>query len=202
MNAPPQAVPASRADAALLIDVLTAAFGDEPLLNWWLKQGAEKERARRGFFDHAVRGGVHPKAAFWRVGDSAAAIWTPPGATAFDLSPWRTLMVLPRLMSIAGRRGLNRALELGATLTAHHPSVPHAHLVFLGVRPDRQGQGLGSTILKRTLADVDAQHLPAYLETATEANVRLYQRYGFEVSAELRCPPDGPVFWTMLRPPR
>ncbi len=202
MSAPPEVARAGRGDAAVLVDILTAAFGDEPLLNWWLKQGDAKERARRGFFDHAVRGGVHPKAEFWRFGDAAAAIWTPPGATAFDLSPWRTLLVLPRLMSIAGRRGLNRALELGAILTAHHPSEPHAHLVFLGVRPDRQGQGLGSAILKRTLADVDQAHLPAYLETATEANVRLYQRYGFDVSAELRCPPDGPAFWTMLRPAR
>lgn len=202
MTAPPDVRRANRADAALLVDVLTAAFGDEPLLNWWLKQGAEKERARRGFFDHAVHGGVHPKAEFWRAGDAAAAIWTPPGVTAFDLTPWRTLMVLPRLMSIAGRRGLARALELGATLAAQHPAGPHAHLVFLGVRPTHQGQGLGSAILKRTLTEVDAQHLPAYLETATESNVRLYQRYGFEVSAELRCPPDGPVFWTMLRAPR
>lgn len=202
MSAPPEVTRAGRADARLMIDVLTAAFGDEPLLNWWLKQGPAKERARRGFFEHAVQGGVHPKAEFWRAGADAAAIWTPPGATAFDLSPLRTLMVLPRLMSIAGRRGLARALELGALLTAQHPPMPHAHLVFLGVRPDRQGQGLGSAILKRTLAEVDAQHLPAYLETATDANVRLYQRYGFDVSAELRCPPDGPVFWTMLRPAR
>jgi len=97
---------------------------------------------------------------------------------------------------------MRRALDLGALLTDRHPKAPHAHLVFLGVRPDRQGRGLGSAILKRTLADVDAQRLGAYLETAAESNVRLYQRFGFEVSATLRCPPDGPTFWTMWRPAR
>jgi ribosomal protein S18 acetylase RimI-like enzyme len=202
VTAPPQAQRALSSEGPVLVDVLTSAFGDEPLLNWWLKQGAAKERARRGFFEHAVNGGIHPKAEFWLVGNDAAAIWTPPGATAFDLSPLATLLVMPRLLSIAGITGLRRALDLGAVLTAHHPSEPHAHLVFLGVRPERQGQGLGSVILKRTLADVDAARLPAYLETATEANVRLYERHGFEVRAELRCAPNGPRFWTMLRPAR
>lgn len=189
-------------DAATLVDVLTSAFGDEPLLNWWLRQGAAKERARRSFFEHAVGGGIHRKAEFWLADRDAAAIWTPPGAVAFDLPPLATVRVLPRLLSVAGLRGMRRALDLAAQLAGRHPSAPFAHLVFLGVRADRQGRGLGSAMLKRTLAEVDAQHWPAYLETATEANVRLYERHGFEVEAELRCGRDGPMFWTMARAAR
>lgn len=186
-----------------MIAALTDAFADEPLLNWWLKQGAEKEAARRGFFDYAVRGGVHPNAEHWLIGDGdAAAIWTPPGAAAFDLSPLRMLRAVPRLLRVAGISGMRRALDLGEMLTAHHPKAPHAHLVFLGVRTSRQGQGLGSVMLKTTLAGVDAQRIGAYLETATEANVRLYQRHGFDVAAELACPGGGPPFWTMWRAPR
>jgi len=189
-------------DSGVLVDVLTSAFWDEPLLNWWLRQGASKDRARRSFFEHAVGGGIHPKADFWLADADAAAIWTPPGAVAFDLSPFDTLRVLPRLLSIAGLRGMKRALDLAAQLAGRHPNAPFAHLVFLGVRADKQGRGLGSALLKRTLADVDAQHWPAYLETATPANVRLYERFGFEVEAELRCGRDGPQFWTMQRPAR
>jgi ribosomal protein S18 acetylase RimI-like enzyme len=149
-----------------------------------------------------VGGGIHPKAEFWLADEDAAAIWTPPGAVAFDLSLLDTLRVAPRLYSIARLRGMRRALELGALLTGRHSDAPFAHLVFLGVRADRQGRRLGSALLKRTLADVDARRWPAYLETATPENVRLYERSGFEVEAQLRCGRDGPDFWTMMRPAR
>lgn len=203
MSDPPvirQAAPAR--ESALLVDVLTSAFHDEPLLNWWLRQGKAKDRARRSFFEHAVGGGIHPRSDFWLADDAAAAIWTPPGAVAFDLSPIDTLRVAPRLYAIAGLRGMGRALELAALLAGRHPKAPFAHLVFLGVRADKQGRGLGSALLKRTLSDVDAHHWPAYLETATPENVRLYERFGFEVEAELRCGRDGPQFWTMVRAAR
>nr|QQZ52074.1 GNAT family N-acetyltransferase [Phenylobacterium glaciei] len=53
-----------------------------------------------------------------------------------------------------------------------HPMArPHAYLWFLGVRPEAQGLGVGSRMLKAGLAKVDAAGLPAYLESSNEANV-------------------------------
>jgi ribosomal protein S18 acetylase RimI-like enzyme len=198
--APPAAGKTGAADAEAVIEVLTDAFCDEPLLDHWLRQGAAKQRARRDFFDYGVRGGIHPRAQAWLSPErDAAAIWLPPGAHAFDLPPLRQIAVMPRLYRIAGLSGIGRALRLGEHLTRLHPPEPHAHLAFLGVRTHRQGQGLGSALLKTTLADVDRDGLAAYLETATEANVRLYQRHGFVITHEGRAPDDGPRFWTMLR---
>ena len=81
-----------------------------------------------------------------------AAIWLSPGLKAFDFPWWRELFYTPLFLSIAGGAGLKRAQELGARLTSCHPVVPHAHLQFLGVSSEAQGQGVGSALLKATLA--------------------------------------------------
>ncbi len=48
------------------------------------------------------------------------------------------------------------------------------------------------------LARCDAEALPAYLETATEANIALYAAFGFVVTHEWTVW-KGPRCWSMLR---
>jgi len=202
LTSPPSLRLAGDADLDVAASVLTDAFVDEDGLNYWLKQGPQKDRARRRFFDAGVRDLISPKRTIWLAhSDGApvgAAIWLPPGATAFAFSPLRQALMLPLLMGIAGVAGMRRAFAVGDALAARHPSEPHAHLVFLGVAPAAQGRGVGAAILKRTLADVDAAGAAAYLETTTPRNVALYERHGFVVTDHFTLP--GVAFWTMLRP--
>lgn len=204
MNAPPDVRRARADECAIASAVLTDAFVNEDGLNYWLKQGREKNRARRRFFDAGVRDAISPKRQLWLATDGqealGAAIWLPPGVTAFDFTALQQILIAPLLLSIAGIAGMKRAFEVGDRLASLHPHVPHAHLVFLGVAQAAQGRGVGSAILKRTLADVDAQGLPAYLETTTARNVALYERHGFAVTHEFDLP--NLHFWTMLRAPR
>jgi ribosomal protein S18 acetylase RimI-like enzyme len=184
--------------------VLTDAFVDEAGLNYWLRQDATKERQRRKFFEAVVRDMLHPKRDIW-IAESGgamqgAAIWLGPGLKAFDFPWWRELFYTPLFLSIAGSAGLKRAQELGARLTSCHPAVPHAHLQFLGVSGDAQGKGVGSALLKETLAPLDASGTIGYLEASTERNVSLYARHGFEVTSEFDLP--GLHFWCMTRTPR
>jgi ribosomal protein S18 acetylase RimI-like enzyme len=191
-------------ERAVVAAVLTDAFIDEDGLNYWLKQGAEKERARRRFFNAAVADLIHPHRDLWlcEVDGAArgAAIWLAPGKKAFDLSLWRQITMTPLLLAIAGFDGAERGKDVGARLAAMHPPGPHAHLVFLGVSPDAQGRGVGSAILKQTLAPLDASGTTAYLECSTERNAALYRRHGFEATGEFELP--GLHMWAMTRRPR
>lgn len=184
--------------------VLTDAFIDESGLNYWLRQDGRKERARRDFFDAVVRKALNPKRNIWvaeREGAPVgAAIWLAPGLKAFEFPWWRELLYTPLFLSIAGAAGMRRAQDLGRRLAMYHPAVPHAHLQFLGVSSEAQGQGLGSALLKETLAPLDRSGTVAYLEASTERNVALYQRHGFEVTGDFELP--GLHFWCMTRMPR
>ena len=72
-------------------------------------------------------------------------------------------------------------------------------LPWLAVAPALQGRGLGARLLEHSLSIVDADGLPAFLETPNPRTVPLYERHGFEVIATPQagnCPP----MTSMLRP--
>jgi hypothetical protein len=59
---------------------------------------------------------------------------------------------------------------------------------------------LGSALLAQVLAGVDADGMPAYLESSSERNLALYGRHGFEVTSEVVIP-GGPRIWPMWPQP-
>ena len=64
------------------------------------------------------------------------------------------------------------------------PLTQHWHLGPIGVLPNYQGQGIGSMLLERFCKEVDACQAEAYLETDLDKNVRLYEKFGFKLTAE------------------
>jgi ribosomal protein S18 acetylase RimI-like enzyme len=185
MTTPPIVRPAREDESECVAATLHQAFAEEAGLNYWLRQGARKEAARRAFFAAAVREAVHSERKLWLAetehGAVGAAIWLNAGDKAYDFTVLQHVRLAPLLWTIAGASGALRGLQLGERLNALHPREPHAHLVFLGVAPQAQGLGVGSAMLKITLAPLDAARVPALLEATSERNVALYRRYGFEV---------------------
>ena len=55
----------------------------------------------------------------------------------------------------------------------------HFKISFVAVLPHMQGRGLASQVMRRVLADVDAERLPCYLFTANDANEQMYAKRGF-----------------------
>jgi ribosomal protein S18 acetylase RimI-like enzyme len=68
------------------------------------------------------------------------------------------------------------------------PDEPYWYLGVLGTHPDHQGRRLGHAVMAEGLRHAAAAGLPAILETATEGNVQMYQRAGWEVIASATDP--------------
>src|SRR5690606_14501680 len=112
MSPPPAVRPALAGEARAVAAVLTEAFVDEAGLNYWLRQGRAKERARRLFFAAAVKDAIHPARELWLAdagaGALGAAIWLGPGKHAWDLAPLKQLALAPLMLRIAGATGMQR----------------------------------------------------------------------------------------------
>ena len=81
--------------------------------------------------------------------------------------------------------------------------APTGTSACLATEPARQGTGLGRAVAAPMLAAADRLHgLPAYLETASEQNVTIYRRLGFEPVHDEAMPDGGPTCWLMRRDPR
>lgn len=128
----------------------------------------------------------------------AVASWVRPGPRLSDGTAALLDREVPALLG--DRAPLVTAAD--TAVTAVRPAPPYWLLAALGTRPSARGRGLAGVLVHEGLAVVDAEGLPAVLDTSSERNVRLYERCGFAVTAEVDPPGGAPHVWVMLRPAR
>ena len=192
-------VQATAADLDEVSRTLSDAFEVDPHMDWFMRADSRRDAARLAFFRRLVGEGMLSGRIDRPAGGGAAAIWMP-----FEwLAPTplsAELKLLPTLLGATGWSRFGRLMAIRADLDAHHPMQRrHAYLWFLGVAPAAQGRGVGSALLRAANARLDAEGLPAYLETGTMRNVALYRRHGYEVMSEHRARADAPLMWSMWR---
>ncbi len=67
------------------------------------------------------------------------------------------------------------------------------------MRPDRQGSGTASALIRPFLQLADQQGVPAYTETVTAANVPLYEHFGFVMVESKRIQSCNLTTFALLR---
>ncbi|HWE34017.1 MAG TPA: GNAT family N-acetyltransferase [Solirubrobacteraceae bacterium] len=191
--------PATGDELDPLSHTLAAAFRDDPVFGWLLPEERTRQDRLQRFFTLSLRHmGFARGAVFTCEQRAGAAVCMPPGR--WQLPPRVALAQGPAFWRAFGRR-LPIATAFQAKLELRHERRPHWYVLAVGVRPERQGQGLGSALLAPTLERCDREGLPAYLEASSERSAALYERLGFEHVGELRLAGSPPV-WKMLRPPK
>lgn len=189
-------------DVPALARVLTRAFARDPFFSYLAGEAPERNQRMReawgGILRHASARLEHT----WTTDElTGVAIWLPPNHRTPPLDSLRLLPDLARLTGWRRLRVASDALEFLEERRRHHVPGPHFYLSVLGVEPDRQGTGIGTTLMGPVLGHCDRERLPAYLETAAARNVLLYERVGFEVVEELILPKTDIRGWLMRRPP-
>ncbi len=188
---------AVQADAEVVGRTLAAGFGDDPVLCWVFEEPGRADKLEV-MFAFMAREALVPLGATYLT-DGSSAAWTPPGSP-----PWpddRGIRFITELAGVAGQGDLERLGVLDDTMQAHHPEAPHWYLGLIGTEPARRGNGLGTALMSTALASVDADHLPAYLESTNPRNISLYERHGFEVTGSIELP-GGPSLTPMWRDAR
>ncbi len=127
---------------------------------------------------------------------AVAAIY-PPDAYPF---PWifRLQMIMGAILDF-GHYDVRKLLAWQRIAGKLHPKEPHYYFQYLGVQPECQGKGFGTTMIQHLIAITDEAHMPAYLETASAGAVPMYKRCGFETVVEKEI--IGVKAWFMWRNP-
>lgn len=182
-------------DESRLLATLTLAFANDPAARWLYPAAGEYLRQFPSFVVAFGGGAVALGTAYHAEDHAACALWLPPGEEPDEAG---IVDVVER--SIPKQRH-EEVFAVFEAMGRVHPSQPHWYLPLIGVDTSAQGRGLGSALLRHTLAACDRDGFPAYLEATTPRNVSLYERHGFQRLGLLRvgtCPPITP----MWRPPR
>lgn len=194
---------ATRADIGALIDVLSRAFDADPVVNWVVRQDAGRAAAVEWVFRLVLDMAV-PRGHVVTTEDlTGVAVWEPPGRRGDGRlrEVWR----IPGFVrSVGWRRLMTVSTGVGA-MAAKRPRQPHWYLADLAVDPALQSRGLGSALLEHGLRRADADGVPAYLESSTARNRRLYERHGFRAREVHLLGGDGPpvsLMWRKSEPAR
>ena len=189
---------ATAIDRQALVETLARAFQTDPALSWILPDPDHRARTLRSLFRTLVPADMRAGMALRTAGNEAAALWRAPGqAHSGTLEFLRT--VVPLVVTFGTT--LPRGLKVQESIDAHRPKGRFWYLHYVGVRSEHQGKGHGGRIIRAQTATADPEGLPCWLETATPANVPLYERLGFVTHTEWDVPGGGPHFWGMMRPP-
>lgn len=81
----------------------------------------------------------------------------------------------------------------------HMGGDPYVYLQMIGVAQEHQSKGHGGKMLRALLSGADQAQLPVYLETETEKNVSIYERFEFETVQELTLETIQQPMWLMVR---
>ncbi|HKZ14697.1 MAG TPA: GNAT family N-acetyltransferase [Solirubrobacterales bacterium] len=189
---------ATHSDVGALSRALAAAFTDDPIFGWLLRDERGRHDKLLRFFALEIGEVVMPSGTAWMSPEgSGACLELPPGRWRM---PLRTQALhAPQFAAVFGR-SLPRALITITKMERKHLREPHFYVPYVGVAPEGQGAGLGTRLLGRTMERADAQRLPTYLEATSERNAALYARLGFEHLGAFTVL-DSPPLWPMRRPP-
>jgi ribosomal protein S18 acetylase RimI-like enzyme len=195
-----EVVPLNRRRLEEASRVLARAFHGDPAWKWIVPAEARRARILPWLFRVALRTTLANGAVDTTLGTvRGVALWSLPGTDTADAATERALIALPlRLRTSFGRfrayAEWNRDLQLRAC------AGPALFLSGLGVDPVHQRRGVGSALLEAGTRR--EPRLPVVLLTNELANVRFYERHGFDVVLDEPMPHGLPTWAMVRRPPR
>lgn len=192
---------AMRDDIPAMAATLARAFAHDPFYSFLAGDAPERTQRMQDGWSGILRfASANLAETYTTDGHAGVAIWLPPGHDGPSVLDG--LRIVPAIARLAGWSRLRLVANAVGRLEGrrrHHTPDPHFYLSALGVEPERQGEGMGTALVRPVLDRCDRDAIPAYLETAVARNVLLYERLGFEVVEELILPHSDVRGWLMLR---
>lgn len=190
---------ATAADAAAIVATLSGAFDSDPLWSWAFPDDAKRSAQYEVFFGLFVESAI-PNGWVWTTDQAATvAVWTPPGKN--ELSDEAEAEIKPFLTAELGAHAESVLQVFESFESACPADVDFYYLSLLGTRPDHRGRGLGMSLLAANLAQIDAEDMPAYLESSNPANDPRYEFLGFKPRVKFSTPEGRHTVTTMWREP-
>ncbi|KAI8371403.1 uncharacterized protein BYT42DRAFT_594968 [Radiomyces spectabilis] len=169
---------------------LTEAYGNDAILNWCVRGMQHKhDEFLYTLFKNMINAATLQSRDFaiQVEGCKGVLVWTnnPQGC------PWpRALSVAQLARFIGWGSALHILMKFQPSCDKTRRKVMASYpryitIGYIGVLPHEQRKGLGGALLQHVLDKADASHYPVVVEASTPAGVRFFEKYGFEVQANV-----------------
>ena len=190
-------------DRAKMADSLASAFAEDPLFRWMFGAGPNDtvEPKMRIFFDAFLKLDLSrdDHLVFTDEDGVGGAIWKHPNR--WKMATGDIVRTMPAMVRAMGTK-IPRVLGALNAIEKVHPKEEHYYLEVLGTHQGKQSKGIGTAVITHMLDRIDAEGMPAYLESSNPRNIPFYARHGFETTREIECGKGAPTVTAMWRNPR
>jgi GNAT superfamily N-acetyltransferase len=187
-------------DLEAVVDTIAVAFHNDPVWSWAFPDEKARPVQFRRWWPLLVEDALTQDFTWMTDGAETISVWIRPNMP--ELTHDGAARIAPLLDELLGARS-RIVLEGLLRFEAAHPhDEPHYYLSFVATHDDHRGHGIGEQLLAQNLELIDAEHLPAYLESSNPRNLARYERLGFRPRGEFSMPDNGPPVTAMWRPAR
>lgn len=170
-------------DKPVILDILTESFKNNRSVNYIASSSGNSEDRIRALMDYSFEICRRFGEVYLSDDRQAVALVLYPDRKKTNLS---TIMLDVKLvLNCIGIFNIGKALKRESSIKKLQPQVEMYYLWFIGVRPDKQGQGIGSQLMNELILESQKMKRPVYLETSTLTNIPWYKKFGFDVYNEL-----------------
>jgi len=177
------------------ISILLSAFVADPVIRWMYPKAEDYLRHFPTFLKAFSGPALYKETVFIDETEKTCAIWLSPTSEVYEGFLEKVLL---ETVAVCKQKDLFETLS---SQSEAHPTYPHWYLPWFGTDTWYQSHGFGSKLLSKNLKMIDADNLPAYLETPNPRNIEMYRRHGFKVTGQTQNG-DCPVITFMTRPPK
>lgn len=177
---------AKQSDSSDIVNLLTSAFSGDPLIEFLFGKEWEHQPHVGEFFRILLDVRVALKKPAICAEENGVILGA---AMGYDVErpSWSESQVEEWKSLLSAVQGLESRLgEYGRLADRFEPAKPHFYLGVIGVLAGTQGQGVGRKLLEAfcDASDTSRESSGVYLETASEASLAFYLKYGFELQGE------------------
>lgn len=118
------------------------------------------------------------------------ACWLIPEKTSFTCARkiGSGMILDPLRIGHSNQQRLNKFIKLTDRMERECIQQPHWYLWYLGVEPTKQRHGIGASLLKSMINQIDQDGSPCYLETANYRDIAYYEKFNFRIVGQKRIP--------------
>ena len=164
-------------------DMLAIAFENNQSANYIVQQDRKRGQRIKRLMAYAHVVCERCGKVLTTVDGYSCALILFPDQKEFSLS---TLVLdLKLILGVIGIQNPFKVLRIEKLINQQHSEKFIYYLWFIAVDPKHQGEGMGTELLKKLIADANSMQRSFYLETLTLKNISWYQKPGFQIYDEL-----------------
>lgn len=172
-------ITAAHSDKELIIDILTSSFDANQSVNYIIRKDQSPVRRIRALIEYCLQICSQDGKVFVSADGNACALILYPDQKRTTV--YSILSDVKLVFKCIGFKNVEKTLKREALIKKIRPKESMAYLWYIGVRPESQGKGIGSTLLTELIEYCAVKNRPLYLETSTLRNLPWYQEHGFKI---------------------